>query len=536
MLLWNQYCNFDFQSTFIGEVMRPCVEQWTSTAVNAALDSSTAFMKFVGLDQSPVVESGCDDAYGQNRSELLFCTNVLLAVVKRCSIPDDAEAAARGGFGAAPAVRHPSTPHLLPLLYNVFRLARVLHGLWEPSARQSLSRGYVKALDMLETEMSNILGQNGSAAAAPNALGDDTSGDSSRVQGPLERMQSFLERLHLNTFSLLGLLGETLTGEFYALNGLPTAVAGTACFCLEYIPDYRLRTVMKIFCRPFIACCPSQWNRIVLQPFLAHLCPAMLQRLTTTWQRQMALHQQMTSRKTDDDDTDNILNHLEVVDDVLSRMLTKDYLDVLKTILFVASSSDPPTPDGLMDQDAINDATESTNSGGHTNGQPGNVVISELGMMALSDAVLPRSIVQCIVSALWWPDTTNSMKATLMLSSIVKHWTTLGRHAESFPNAEWCDFCLTNVLNGLQVLGQHEGNQASLIQLAVQVYDAFRPVYPSLADSLLQHTQCNREDLAAYEEKLFGVNGLPIKPTQKLDRAKRELFRKIASQVSSREP
>ena len=185
-------------------------------------------------------------------------------------------------------IRHPAVAHITPLLFNTFRLTRVLHGLWEPSVRVALSPGYAKAYDMPESEVVNILGQvgvNNGSALDSNTLTSDLA----RVQSPLERVQQFLTQLHFNVLHFLGSLAETLGHQFYTLPGLSNAVAGTVCFCLEHMPDYRLRVVIRVFCRPFIASCPAYLHQSVLLPFLLHLCPAVLHRLTQRWEKVLFL-------------------------------------------------------------------------------------------------------------------------------------------------------------------------------------------------------------------------------------------------------
>lgn len=152
--------------------------------------------------------------------------------------------------------------------------------------------------------------------------------------------------------------------------------------------------------------------------------------------------------------------------------------------------------------------------------------------MVLSHPVLGTNVIQCILSGLWWPDTTVSMKATLVLGSLMKYWGSLGGpHVPSFPSQELASHCLSNVLNGLQMLGRHEANLGALIHLGVMLYDTFLPVYPTLSDVLMRHTNCTREDVIKYEEKTLASNNAGVKPTQKGEKFKREMFRKITSLV-----
>ena len=142
---------------------------------------------------------------------------------------------------------------------------------------------------------------------------------------------------------------------------------------------------------------------------------------------------------------------------------------------------------------------------------------------------------QCILVALGWPDSTVSMKATLTLGSLVKYWALLGGPQNvAFPNVELATYCLTSVLNGLQMLGQHEANLGALIHLGVLLYDTFLPVYPTLSDVLMRYTKCTREDVDKYEEKTLAtaVSTQALKTPQKMERIKREMFRKITTLVS----
>ena len=340
LIISNQFNNFEMQTQFIGQVIQPAAEQWKQPSLQSAFDSAAGFMSFVGLDTAPVEPSN-RDIKGQNRSELVFCTDIFLAIVKRCRAPQDPTAVMQNSGQSVIAVCHPAASHLAPLLFNTFRLARVLHGLWEPEARRALAPGYIKAYDMLESEIVNIMGQGPGASngsTVPMNVNSVDSGslssDQTRVVSPLERVQQFLAQLHFNVFHFLGSLGETLGHEFYALPGLATAVAGTACHCLEHIPDYRLRVVIRVFCRPFIASCPSNLHESVLVPVLLHLCPALLQRLTQRWDKVIANAEHQP-------DEHNGADLQEVVQDMIGRMLTREYIDILKSILFTnAGNSD----------------------------------------------------------------------------------------------------------------------------------------------------------------------------------------------------
>ncbi len=85
----------------------------------------------------------------------------------------------------------------------------------------------------------------------------------------------------------------------------------------------------------------------------------------------------------------------------------------------------------------------------------------------------------------------------------------------------------------MRILGQHEGNLNNLLHIGVQLYDTFLPFYQdALSAVLIQYAGTLREDTELYLKKATSMNGAGInKQNQKLDKVKRELFRKMTSQV-----
>lgn len=496
LIISNQFTNFQMQCDLIGHVIRPASEHWIAMSP-ACFNSAQEFLSFAGLDRPPADPSS-EDVYSRNRSELLACTTVFMAILKRCRASSDLLKV------------HPAAQHMAPLLFHTFRLARVLHQLWEPEAQNLLSPFYSKVFAMLDTEKTNILAQGGISQ-----LVIQSGTQEQKQQTPLERVQNFVVQIHLNVFTILGSFGETLGQQFYDQPGLAVAMAGTACYGMEHIPDHRLRSVVRVFCRPFIAGCPAQLHQSVLLPFLAHLFPAMLQRLADCWQQTM---QQQRERSPGDE---NQADSQEILRDVVVRLLTRDYLDVLKIIL-LSISSQTEDNDEMMDPDTPSASFPEAS-------------VSELGKIVLAEPSLNGHLLQSLLCALWWPDTSNSLKASKILEAIIKYWAgLLPRNSSHFPNSEVASLCLTHLLNGLQLLGQHEANLANLVHLGVLMYDTFLPIYPAaMSELMMRNAGCTREDANQYQDKaasLAAAGG--HKPNQKLERSKRELFRKMTSQAS----
>lgn len=170
LIINNHFHNFDKQSSFINKVLSPVSVIWVE--MKQAFSSPLDFMSFVGLDKAPV-EPSENDVNGQNRAQIIFCVNLTLAVIKRSEFPSDPDKAERGGFvlerteGGTVVCRNPATPHVMPLLHQLFCLARLFNCLWHPEAIANVSLGYAKAHNLPDAERNNILGLANSSNTDP---------------------------------------------------------------------------------------------------------------------------------------------------------------------------------------------------------------------------------------------------------------------------------------------------------------------------------------------------------------------------------
>lgn len=128
------------------------------------------------------------------------------------------------------------------------------------------------------------------------------------------------------------------------------------------------------------------------------------------------------------------------------RLLTRDYLDVLRGVLITSasasSSNSQQTTPFFEDEEMGESSTVSTQNGSVT-------FVNELGKAVLLDPGLSGYLIQFLCSALWWPDTTNSSKACTLFIPIIKHWSGLSPGSPGFPDVETVTLCLTHILNGM---------------------------------------------------------------------------------------
>ena len=100
---------------------------------------------------------------GQNRSQILLYVNMFLAVVKRCSWPEDPDRAARGGFVVShtetgnPICRNPAAPRIVPLIPHFMALLKVFNGLWTPDALSALSEVSLAKLHLCSIGFSSLV-------------------------------------------------------------------------------------------------------------------------------------------------------------------------------------------------------------------------------------------------------------------------------------------------------------------------------------------------------------------------------------------
>ncbi|XP_012279678.1 exportin-5 [Orussus abietinus] len=511
LLISNHFCDYERQTRFVAEVIGEGSSCFLALGAEA-FKGPIELMRWVGLDRPPV-ENGLEDPTGKNRADLMFCVCTILSVVKRCSIPEDPDRAARGGFVAAlsesgnPVYRNPASPHIIPILPTLFNLVRAMNALFTPHALASLSEGYRNAYNLLEWEKHNLLGLSGGISS------ESVPEQEQSPCAPLIRMQSFFSNIHDYCYHLLGSGCHTIGRDFYQLPGLAPALINSVFSNLEVIPDYRLRPIIRVFMKPFVYSCPPAFYESVLVPILAHTSSHMYQRLSAKWQYMTLLHESGGL----DENTDT----QEVIDDMLNRNLTRDFIDVLKVTLVGGAASDAAPPDS-MEQDNGGMAVDPPSSRGNSIVAE---VVSELGAFVLRHPATCHSIVLCVLGALSWNDSNASLRATTLTGPIVR-----ALAADCSLTPAMAAHIMVAVLQGLQLHGQHEANQGSLITLGAQVYECLRPKFPNIIDVMQQIPGVNPADLQRFDEKM----SVTSTKGNKVEKGKKDLFKKITNQLIGR--
>lgn len=520
LLISNHFCDYERQSNFVTEITRDGVNLWLHMA--PVVKNAHTFIDFVGLNKLPIEpNSGIQDPCNVNRGQIVYALNLILGIIKRCSWPDDPDRCSRGGFVVAltesgnPIFRNPATSHVVPLLPHILSLMRVLNELWKPDALAAINPHFKGANGMQEHEKKQLLG-------VTLVHQDPLDPTVKKPPTAFDRMQTFLSLVFEHCYHMMGSAGPSLGRDLYALPGIAEALIGSIFASLENVPDFRLRTIVRVFFKPFVYSCAPVFHETVLLPIFAHIAPFMLSRLTARWQYITALYE---SGELGEDVSDT----QEVLEDMLNRTLTREYIDVLKVAL-VGSTVDPMIPnatsEATMDQD-----DQSMDGPPHALTRAAQTamtsdVISDLGGKLLRNQYTCTPIVMTVLSVITWNDSNCSLKAVFLSGPIIRFLA-----AEQLITDTLASNIIIAVLQGLQLHGQHEANQAALNTLGVTAYEILRPKFPNILEVLQQIPNISAADIQKLDEK---ISLSASTKGNKIDKAKKDLFKKITSHIAGR--
>ncbi|NWI97156.1 XPO5 protein, partial [Pitta sordida] len=500
VLISNHFKDYERQKAFLEELMAPVAGMWLSPEMQRVLADPEAFISYVGADNKitdPVVE----DPSGLNRSRISFCVSTILGVVKRARWPAATEEAKAGGFflgylpSGTPVYRNPCTEQVLKLFDNLLALIRTHNNLYMPELMARLGDSFSKALDMMEVEKNAILG-------LPQPLLELY--DSPVYKTVLERMQGFFCTLYDNCFHILGNAGPSMQQDFYTVEGLATQLLSSAFNNLNNIPDYRLRPMLRVFVKPLVLSCPSEYYETLVCPILGPLFTYLHMRLSQKWQ--------VISQRTmlcEDDAADDNPESQEVLEEQLIRLLTREVMDLVTVCCVSKKGVEHNTTTAAVDGDDDEAmATEVT--------PPASAELTELGKCLMKQEEVCTAVLITAYTSLSWKDTLSCQRTTTQLC-----WPLLKQVLPGNLLPDAVSWFFTSVLRGLQVHGQHDGCMAALVHLAFQIYEALRPRYAELKAVMEQIPDIQLESLEQFDSKLLNPTLQKVADKRRKDNFKR---------------
>ncbi|XP_073484789.1 exportin-5-like [Aquarana catesbeiana] len=489
VMISNYFNSYEKQQDFLAQLLSQATSVWSSHEMQRAVSSPDEFISYVGAEILKGLEEG-ESPCQTNRSQLNLCLYTVKGVLQNAKWPSDLEAAKAGGFVVGftsdgnPIYRNPCSEQVLKLLDSIFSLVRAFNNLYLPEVVQKMGESYAKCLDILETEKKCILG-----LIQPVM---DTY-DVPVYRSAEKRMQAFFRSMYDSCWQILGKLGPAMLQDFYSIPDLATRLLNSAFCNLSNVPDYRLRAMLHMFMKPFILSCPPERYESLLCPIMGPLLTFMNQRLSQKW---------LTSREGYGEVNTESSEMLEIE---LARLLTREMVNLLASCCVAQKTSEQST-NNKAEVDGLRGVNQAEAEGSLADEEmmslevplPGSLKLTELGMFLMSSEEVSSPLLISAFSPLVWMDTLACRRAANHLC-----WPLLKQVISgSLPSeAALCFF--TNILHGLQIHGQDEACNHSLVNLALKVYEALRPLFPELRLVMEQVPEVQLDSLQQFDTELL---------------------------------
>lgn len=267
--------------------------------------SSTADQLFaeIGLNEDSLEKTDL----GNNRANLLYAVNLIVAILKRTK-PE-----------RTPAL----IDLLLPLLNGLFPLIANLNTIWRSDYQEKCSQTFRSLVYSEISECDKI-----------NILDMPYNGAKEHIKSKSDpyRMQTFVWTLHESSFAALGSAISGMKPQIFELITDFKPVLKD----IEFLPQWKLRMIIKNFVKPLIANCPQSsvhYERI--GSIVITLLPYVFNKVNDRWNVIKARSQSIN--ETMGEESEPIES--EVICDQINRLLSKEFIDLLVNILISNKSN-----------------------------------------------------------------------------------------------------------------------------------------------------------------------------------------------------
>jgi len=476
VIISNEKKDIVAQNEFIAQILLP-VKTFLEENKSVWNDPS-AFINFIGL--SSVSNGTQPPEIGKRRKGTIFSFSLVECIVRHFKSPAQPISDGRG--------RNSCFLIIEEVLHPLFSIIRTLNSLTKPECSALLHPSYSKVHSMPSHESDAIL--------SIKRTDKNSSADSD-----VEQMQNFFHYLYEKWCNVMGHLPVCDSQAFYSLPNLTQYALQSPLYALTHLSDYRLRLLVRNFCKSWFLNCPDGYRDSFLKPLLGHILSFFNDHLDRRWQKVGSIEisddiEGISEEYTEDS---NVLD--EVLEAMTARLLTRDYLDMLKSLL---TTPTPISPFEIMEMRPT-----------------GQYILSQGDMLAPLMSVL----LKCIS----WPSSSLSIKASHILWTCLKCIIT----SDSVANLLTSDDCvgiMRSYLSGLNIHGHHLENHQFLLISLVNVYTLLRPGAENLDTILLSLPNVQPTDV----QKLAQLTAASIESNvknAKLEKHKREYMKKIVSGI-----
>ncbi|CAF1089258.1 unnamed protein product [Adineta ricciae] len=540
-ILLNYFQSYQQQAMYINGLVEPFAQ--ILTQFNTNVNDIQGFIDYIGLKPTPDANST------NNQRFVLLSVHILCGLLRRIVLPTDPSICSTNGyqetFEGTVFIRNPAAPAYLQLTNCVFKLLTYCHALHAPNS--PLAQGAFSFLStMTEAEKAVYLQQENNddynASLATTTTATTLSENDRRLHN---RFSSFLDRLQI----LIGTYF-TLKPDLYQINDALNTIGTTLFTSLDHLPDFRVRNMIRNCFLPFVRHCPANTILIaVLEPLL----PFMYTKLKDKWK---IITERQTIKVTNGNTiVNNGEDHQsqdrceeEVVEEQVTCYLTRDFIDVIRSLLTRQLNNNnlgPLATNGNDIDETSMDDTMPTDEQNATENVTRKVlpmnrnqqVPSEFGLKILQES--SRICQYCLLilfDGLSWPDTSSVTKLSHICHALIKHLSVLINGNHDFLRQLYI-----YILCALKIHGDNEPIACILLSLAVLMYETFQQTSSNLFDSVLvEIPEVTNEQVNTYRDKMQKqVNGKALNDKQKRDILRhlvQPLMAQNVAQMFKREP
>ena len=469
----NEFEDIKNQSLFVGQLLQS-INWILETKANADY-----FIDFIGL-RNPAADY---NATSKNRSMIIFASNTVLGILRRLT---------------RKAIL---LPQILPFLNALVSLVINLNALWRPEYKIRCHQDYQKIVfePTNDVERQQLL-------EAPTVTHSDVD-DKSVVY----RMQSYLWALHENTYAALGVSIALLSPDVLDSNvNFLDALRDIEC-----LPNLKLKMILKTYIRPLIQKCMDNviyYDRLLL-PLVSNFFTFAFRKINSRWDKVKERSQSLE----DEHINDQAVLDKELIEDQSNRMLSREFVDAWSTLLIQNIDRSKSTNDD--EENEMKDVSIQLleNEGAAQMTQAGSYLLQ------FNTSV----IVQCSIVSVTWLDSLASHKASLINLVLVNK---LMNENLIKTRDEVC-FYLKHILIALSYFGEHEQNQARLLQLVLALYEGVvnKIGFDDVKSGFYEVSGCSAESWSAFEVKLIKPNAAG--KNQSSEKKKKEALKCLLSSV-----
>jgi exportin-5 len=220
-------------------------------------------------------------AISTNNQRLLFLSvHILCGLLRRITLPTDPSICSNGDyqetFDGIIFIRNPASPAFMQLLPSLFKLLTYCHALHSPNS-PLIQSSFSFLSTMTDAEKAVYLQQqdNNEDINMLSSIQTNSLGLSANDRRLHNRFSSFLDRLQILIGTYL-----TLKPDLYKLKDSVNIIGTTLFSSLDYVPDFRLRNLIRNCFLSFVRHCPVNTMLIAI---LESLLPFIYTKLKDKW-------------------------------------------------------------------------------------------------------------------------------------------------------------------------------------------------------------------------------------------------------------